>query len=367
MYKNLSLIKFSLSQKKWFCLIFIYHFIFIFFAYVQRVNRGFSDAHLYWAKSFDINKESWLDFAQYGTSFVLFLNYPFIKLGLPFLFGFLLYGLIGFLGILIYIKWVNLVFGNQFLIKGYNILPLFYFMPNLHYWTSSLGKEPLVFLGLASIFYGLALNKLKYLVGAVLLVLLIRPHVAMLVLASIITVFFFNKKISLKKRSQIAIVSLPMLLTLIYMVFQLSKIRYWDWNRISYFNDFSITSFKHSGSYVPMLEYSFPHKLFAFYFRPLFYDSYSIWTLFASFDNLFILVLHLVALFFLLLFYNKIQFPEWIKIAFLFTILSGLLYVQRYANLGIFMRTKMMFHPFIIIGLLYIIKQGNTILNSKKS
>ena len=178
--------------------------------------------------------------------------------------------------------------------------------------------------------------------------------------------FFFNKNFDLKKRVTTALLTFPILLVLVYMVFQLSKIRYWNWNRISYYNDFSITSFKNSGSYVPMLEYSFPYKIFSFYFRPLFYDSYSIWTLFASFDNFFIIVLHLAAIIFLLLFFKKLQFPQWIKIVFLFTILSGLLYVQRYANLGIFMRTKMMFHPFTIVGLLYIIKQGITILNSKK-
>ena len=356
----------SFFQIKWFYILFIYHFLFIFTAFFQRVNRGYSDAHLYWAQYFDITNDSWFKFAQYGTSFILFLNYPFIKLGLPFWFGFVMYGIIGFFGIIIYIKWIDLVFGNQFLVKGFNILPLFYFMPNLHYWTSSLGKEPLIFLCIASVFYALALNKIKYLVIPIIFILLIRPHVAMLVMASIITVFFFNKKFSLKKRITIALLSFPILFTLVYMVFQLSKIRYWNWSRISYYNDFSITSFKNSGSYIPMLEYSFPYKVFSFYFRPLFYDSNTIWTLLASLDNFFILLLHFVAIIFLILFYKKIQFPEWVKMVFLFTVLSGLLYVQRYANLGIFMRTKIMFHPFTIIGLLYIIKQGITILNSKK-
>ena len=46
------------------------------------------------------------------------------------------------------------------------------------------------------------------------------------------------------------------------------------------------------------------------------------------------------------------------KIAVLFTFIASLLYIQRYANLGIFMRTKMQFIPFELIALLYVIKLG---------
>ena len=120
----------EIFQKQCVKILFIYHCFFIFFSYWIRVNRGFSDAHLYWAQSFDINKQSWFSFAEYGTSVILFLNYPFIKIGLPFWFGFLMYGFIGFMGILIYIKWIHLVLGKQLLFKGINVIPIFYFLAN---------------------------------------------------------------------------------------------------------------------------------------------------------------------------------------------------------------------------------------------
>jgi len=56
--------------------------------------------------------------------------------------------------------------------------------------------------------------------------------------------------------------------------------------------------------------------------------------------------------------FAKIQWHDWMKIALLFTLISSLLYIQRYANLGIFMRTKIQFMPFELIALLYSIKQG---------
>lgn len=333
----------------------------------MRINRGISDAHLYWAQSFNIDKYSWLSFAELGTSSILFINYPFLKLGLPFWFGFLLYGIIGFLGILLYVKWIRIVLGTEFLIKGFNIFPILYFLPNLHFWTASLGKEPLIFTGLASVFYAFITNKYKsfsFVLGS-LLILIIRPHVLFMLLLSYVLVYFFNKKISLQKRLFFTTICSLLLVVLLYIVFQMTHIRYWDWQRITYFNEYSIHSFRYSGSYVPMLDYNWFYKMFSFYFRPLFYDANSLITVLASLENIFMLIIHGIGLYFILRFRKKISYPEWLKWILVFTLICGIFYVQRYANLGIFMRTKMMFQPFTVIGLLFIIKQGLT-FNSPK-
>lgn len=347
-------------KDKWLNILFVYHFLFILLAYFLRVHRGYSDAHLYWAQSFDITKYSWLSFADYGTAFMLFLNYPFIKMGLPFWFGFLLYGLIGFWSIVLYLKWIHLVLGKQLLLRGVNVLPVFYFLPNLHYWTAGLGKESLIFFGLASIFYAMASRTyvtFSCLVGGILLFIL-RPHVALMLLSALVFVFVFDQKYSLKRRLAVASVALSVFFTLLYMVFQITHIRHWNWDRILYFNAYSIQSFRHSGSYVPMLDYSLPYQLFSFYFRPLFFDADSFFKYLASLENVFVLGIHVLGIVFALRYYKSIHYSQWVKMVFLFTLICGLLYVQRYANLGIFMRTKMMFQPFTLIALLFVIQQG---------
>ena len=348
-------------------LLFAYHFLFMLIAYKLRVDRGVSDANLYWGKNFDVNQYLWLDFANYGTNFILFINYPFIKFGLPFWFGFLMYGTIGFFGIRKFMDWTFLVFGKKLEYRGFNLLYLVFLLPNLHFWTASLGKEALIFWGIASVFYSMASQNYKNFsfVAGSLVVLIIRPHVALMLLAAITLIVFFNGKYSLKKRITFFAFALVILLMLTYMVFQLSNIRYWNWERISYFNDYSILSFRNSGAYVPMLEYNYFYKLFAFNFRPLFFDSNTIWAFFASIENCLVLMLHGIALFFAVMLYTKVNFTQWMKIVFLFTFIACILYVQRYANLGIFMRTKMMFQPFMMIALLSIIKQGFTLKNSK--
>jgi len=145
---------------------------------------------------------------------------------------------------------------------------------------------------------------------------------------------------------------------LFYSTLQLAKIYYFNWSRIQYYNEFSIRSFKHSGSYVPMLDYTIPHKLEAFLFQPLFLDAHSLLSMLASFENGIVLLIHLLALYMISTRFSKIQWQDWMKIAVLFTFIASLLYIQRYANLGIFMRTKMQFIPFELIALLYVIKLG---------
>jgi hypothetical protein len=352
---------------KWKLLLFCYHLVFIVFAYELRIIRGISDAHFYWAQNFAIDHFSWWHYANYGTDFILFLNYPLIRLGLPFWFGFLLYGTVGFFGILKWMQWVELVVGKKMQYKGITILYLAFLFPSLHFWTANLGKEPLIFWGIATVFYGVASANYKsvsFIAGSLLLVI-IRPHVALMLLLAIGLVLVFQKKYALKKRLTIAVVGASVFAALFYMVLQLTQIRYLDWKRMQYFNEFSILSFRNSGTYVPMLEYNYAYRFFAFNFRPLFFDAKSILGILASIENALLLLIYLLAFVVVVVFYKKITFPQWMKMAFLFALIASLLYIQRYANLGIFMRTKIMFQPFVLIALFCIITQGMALRNHK--
>ncbi|NNT72564.1 hypothetical protein HKT18_10080 [Flavobacterium sp. IMCC34852] len=364
--KNIAALLFS-KPYKGYAILFFYHLLFIVLAYQLRVSRTVSDAHLYWGKTLDFNQYSWFDFANYGAKFMVFINYPLVQLGFPFWSGFLLYGIIGFFGILKWMQWTDLVLKDRFVYKGFDLMYLLFFMPNLHVWTSSIGKEALVFWGIASVVFGLTTQRYKsvgFIVGS-LVVLIIRPHVALMLLAAISLGLLFEKKISLKKRITIAGISFIGVLVLLYFVLQITNINYWDWKRINYFNEYSILSFRHSGSYVPMLDYNYGYRWFSFHFRPLFFDADTGIKYVASLENLLTLLIFIAALFLALKFYRKIQYTLEMKTVFLFTFIASALYIERYANLGIFMRTKIMFHPFLIVSLLIVIHQGISVMKAK--
>jgi len=356
-------LKWFKNSSRYYWLLLGYHLIFTYFAYQIRVERGRADSQLYWFQNFYTQGKSWFDFFHYGTDFILFINYPFVKMGIPYWGGFLLYSTIGFLGIIQWIRWAKIVMKDTFIIDKTTLFWLVFLLPNLHYWTASLGKESFVFFGIASIFYAFATSHFKsisFVLGS-LLVVIIRPHVALMLFSSIVLLLLFQKRYSLKKRLFLFSGGCLLLFSLTYMSFQVSSIRYWNWERIQHFNQYALLSFRGSGSYVPMLDYTYFYKLFSFHFRPLFFDSYSISLFFASIENLLMLIIFILALLFIVRYYTLLVFPSWMKITFLFSLLASVIYIERYANLGIFMRTKMMFQPFLLLALLNIISQGITL------
>ncbi len=339
--------------------LFVWHFIFVLFAWQERVARGHSDAHHYWGLDFDITGKDWFDFFSYGTDFVVWLNYPFIQLGLSFLGGFLLYGLLGYIAIWQFLKW-SFQLLNEINFKGKSILFLLLFLwPNLHYWTAILGKEPLIFWSLVQVFGVLRFQK-KYtsitFVIACLLLIVIRPHVAILVMGAFGVSFLLFGKATLFTKLKWSTFGLSIAVVLGYMVLQLSHIRRLDWDRIMRFNRGSVLSFERSNSYVPMEDYTFFYKLFSFYFRPLPLEVNTLKGWIVGLENMFFLFLVIFFGYLIIRFFREIKkkaVPLWWSSALLFGLFSGCIYVFRYANFGIFMRTKMMYAPFMVVAILW--------------
>ena len=348
--------------------LFVYHLIFTFLSYSYSIEKGRADSILYWFLSKQTFDKPWLSFLNYGTDFMLFLNYPLVKLGIPFFGGFLFYSCIGFLGIVQWIRFTKFVINDTLTTNKIYLLSFVFFLPNLHYWTSNLGKEALVFWGISSIFYGLVsceYKSINFIISGVV-IFIIRPHVAFMLITAIAIIVLLKNNYSFKTNIKFFVITSAILALLIYMILQISKINYWSWERIKYYNEYSILSFKKSGSYVNMLDYNYFYKLFSFYFRPLFYDTHNFWMVLASIENSILLVLFLFVSILICTFYKKIIFYDWMKIIFLFNVLGTIMYIERYANLGIFMRTKVMFEPFLLICFLSIIFQSKAILQNKK-
>ena len=354
--------------------LFLWHFIFVFIAWNDRVTRGFSDAHYYWAENFSLAEKSWFSFFSYGTDFVVWLNYPFIKLGIPFLGGFILYGLIGYFAFLNFIHWITLVLGTSVKFGKINLLLLLFFWPNLHYWTAVLGKEALIFWSLSVLFLGFTTQQFKNLsfVIAVLMLLVIRPHVGLLLLAAGGLAYLITADMPFRRKLKKVFFLLPFAVVLFYMVLTLSKIKYLDWERIVRFNRGSVLSFSDSGSYVPMETYSWFYRLVSFYFRPFLWEATSFRTAIVGLDNLIYLILHGIALVFLYRYFSKLKqlrMPFWWYTAVFFSLFCGMVFIYRYANFGIFMRTKIMYAPFMVVALLWLSFElkNITVLNRSKN
>ncbi len=347
------------SNSKLIAILAGYHLLFTFFAYNFYIKNG-GDATFYWLQLKTSAAKEWFDFFTYGSDFILFLNYPFVKIfHWDIAFGFLLYSSIGFFGILQFYRLLRFHIGDRLRFFGWDFLPVILFLPNLHFWTAMLGKEALCFLFIATIL--LAVSKANYLsvsnIISVFFLCVIRPHIALMLLFSIFLCFLLFGTWRWKTKLIASAIAIAAFSGLFYMFLQLSKIKRFDFGRLQRFNEFSLLSFKNSDTYVPIIEYSYPYKLFTFYFRPLLNEIPSFYGLALGLENGLVLTLHLVVLVLFLRHYRKLVFPLVFKVILLFAVISGLLIVQRYSGFGIFARTKIMIQPFFMVVLLWIIAQ----------
>lgn len=341
----------------------IYHLLFVFISF-DYVTKNGGDSFLYWFQTESTQHKSWFDFFNYGTDAILFLNYPFAKvLSIPFFFGFFIYALIGFFGFIQLYRLALLMLQSEVFSKTTKyLLYAFLLLPNTHFWTAIIGKEAIIFAALSTLLLKACQQKFNS-IGFVLsfcIIFIIRPHLAFMLLFTLLIVLLLSARFDWKQKG-ITLVSISLMLGVsFYMFLQLSEIKRLNWSRIQRFNLGSLRSFEDSGSFVPIESYSFPMKLFTFYFRPLFEnpDNFFYWVL--SLENSLLLVLISVGVLMTVKYRSIFSKDDFSKFIVLFCLIGGLLFTQRYSGLGIFVRTKIMFIPYLgVVLIAYINKFWN--------
>lgn len=332
----------------------LYHFLFLIVVYQYFLKNG-GDASFYWLQTNYSNNKNWIDFFNYGNDFILFLNYPFGKIArLPILFGFILYSLIGLFALVKFSELIELVLPSH---KYKWVFILFLVLsPNLHFWTSILGKEPIVFLCINILLLQTLRNKLlsfSILISLFLLVM-IRPHVLVILLLALF-LYVFLKQPTIKQKVIVTSFFFIIGAISIKLLLNISKIYSLDYSKTVRYNDFSLKSLEKSSSYIPMIEYSYPYKLFTFFFRPLFYDIHNWLGVFLSIENMILLLFTIASLIFIIINVKKVRQNRFANTLIFLAIFGGLIFVQRYSDLGLIARTKIMLQPFLNVALCYYI------------
>jgi len=341
----------------------IYHLSFALIAWQYNLKNP-SDAYRYWYLT-----ESWTEYFKVGTDVIKLINYPFSKiLQLPFWFGFVCYSLIGYYSINKLYHFAKDYIKPNSNWSSYLLMSIF-LLPNLHFWTSIIGKEPVVFLAITWIIINQA--KAKYFtfqcVFGWILLMLIRPHVAMFLLLAISFALIISDNGFSRKKILIVISTFILSSGLYLMTMHLLNRNPFDIAYILERNDASLLAFKRADSYVPMINYNIFERFFALNFRPLFADSVSLYSFVLSVENLLVLILLVVALLFYILRYRIIKLDLLARTVLLFFIISSLFFIQRYSCLGIFVRTKIMYLPFVLILAVKIVTSFKSASNKTNS
>lgn len=351
--------------------LFFYH---LFFAIVYYTYALFnpSDSKKYFERP-QYDGWAWGDFFGTSTTFIDFLSYPFVNfLGFNYEMMMLLYAWLGFMGFV----YAYLFFRENIPIKievfNVDLLVLLLFLPNMHFWTASLGKGAPIFLGLMMYAYAIKDAKSRWMILAIssVLIYFIRPHVFLFVAVGTILGYMTGREqISLSRKLLITTVMVVGLVLAKDTILNMAGLD-GSGDLVQEFENFSETrssELSKSTSGVDMASYPLPLKLFTFWFRPLFFDAPGLLGIIVSFENLIYLLL-----FAKILKKDFISFikksPVSVKMSLTVFFLSSLALTFVMSNLGIIMRQKSMVMYFLFFVIFYYLaqKKYNRIMKLRK-
>jgi hypothetical protein len=289
-----------------------------------------------------------------GRDYVSLIIYPFVKYTyLSFFSGFMLFNIIGFIGMIFF--YITLKERMQGQDHSLNLLNLIIFLPGINFWTAPIGKEAILFPAIMMILY--ALNNLHqrifYFALGSLFLALIRPHVFfMIILSLLLPMFFWAKTKTIHK-----IIFFPLLFILMVPAYSLLLQR----TELDTINLDTAQEFIEErgvnwggGSGVDIQNYNSVFKIFTYLYRPLFFDSRSIFMVLASCENLLYLLFTWQMVSFKFLKFIKEEKNLFVCFNLVFFLIGAVLMSHTEGNLGTAVRHKTMIMPSLLaLFLLY--------------
>ena len=333
---------------KLFKYLLLYH-LFFSFVYCMLSKVKAADSMAYYEKS---------RFAlKMGTSFIDSITFILSDvLQLSYLSTFWIFGLIGFFWLpILYISiYENIVKSKRIL----QILHCFLFLPGLNYYTSHIGKDGIMALGITC--FMLSLNHItkrkKWFFVGLFFMFMIRPHIcAVAILALVIAllihrVYFKSRFIILLTIS--AIVLGPILM---FKIFEYINIGVNSFSEMIYlFEVFQKFQQKwqlvnlRGGSAVDITSYPFIFKLFTFLYRPLFLDASNKLMLIYSFENLAYLVMTILLFHRYVIGFIRKKKSLFFTFNFFFFLMSTTFFSLVITNLGLASRMRIMILPSLV-------------------
>ncbi|ELR70612.1 hypothetical protein C900_03593 [Fulvivirga imtechensis AK7] len=338
--------------------LYFYHFFLSAVYYTYALFES-SDSKFYYRKVIeDYRGPGWFDFYGVSTRFIEFTGYPFIKyLGFSYEAIMALFSIFGFFGFIYFYLFFQekVVFKERFF--GYNLLTIFFLLPNLHFWSGSFGKGSFIFLGISMFFYGLNNVQKRWIIIIIggLITYHIRPHIMFVILASTAIGFAFSTRgVGWGTRFAVIVISVGAFFFVYQDVLALVGVEEGEELQEGLDLAHRAKELSKATSGVDIRDYSLPEKVFTFLYRPLFFDAPGFLGIVVSFENVFLL---LITLYFIVkggvLYLLRGDFL--IKTAFFSFITVSIALAQISGNLGIAIRQKsqvMMLFLFIILKFL---------------
>ena len=354
--------KHAFFNKRMLNLLYLYHTLF-FGVYLWYAYSNPSDSKAYFDFYTKFPNISWLETFGTDTKFINFLGYPFQFIGFSYEMLMLTFSWLGFIGFI----YSYLFFREKIPVKvkvfgKFDLLTLLLFLPNMHFWTVSLGKGAPIFMGVMMFAYSILSPKSRLftLILGSLMVFYIRPHVFLFLAVGAVSGYISGKeKISFTNKALVVLGMFAGVLLVQDQILAVVNLQGSE-NLVEDFESFagdrSEDLSQKAGSGVDMSSYPLPLKLFTFWFRPLFIDAPNILGLIISFENFIYLLL-----FFKIIKKDFFHFfkrsPSFVKMSLVIFLLTSFAMTFVMSNLGIIMRQKQMVMYFLFFVIYYYLAQ----------
>jgi hypothetical protein len=322
----------------------------LFIVYILYASVERSDSEQYWYST--SLPSDWSYWWGTDTTFIKWLTWPFSNfLGLSYESCMLIFAYLGLNGVILFYLAAkeNIQLPPSSINSRYSLVEWVFLLPNIHFWSASIGKGPTMLFGIGMIIYGLSRFQKRFLViiiGA-LFVYHIRGHILFLIVLGAGAGLFFTLK-GVKWYYKMLMIMTVVLVT-IATVDNMGK--YTGRNDL---NVFGSTKFQQRAlsnttatSGVDLGNYNQVQKLFTFWYRPLFIDAPGFLGLVVSFENA-VYVFFTIAL----IRYGLVNWKRWngwFRISFFIFIFGSIALSQIAGNLGIAMRQKAQIMPLFFI------------------
>ena len=350
----------------------LYHFL-LGIAYFFTTNNGGGDAWGYWRAPKTMSFEKFLEGIRggEGTEFMMALNYiPTNILGMSFLANTFFFSMLGSFGISYFFLIAARTVPYNKIISGYVLFPLIFFLPNLHFWSSGVGKDTTLFLCIGMFTYGLMkpFQRIPLLVLAGLLSMAIRPHITLFLMIGFGLAYVFGGKVSPAQRFIFSAAMIAVGLAILPSVMEFAKIEEASAEGFDKFatGKAAVLSRSSAGSAIDISSYPFPLKVLTFWFRPALFDVRNINGLIAALENLLLLIVFIKAMRTSPIRAFKAA-PFVIKGLVIFLVVGTLAFSQSMGNMGIMIRMRNMFLPGMIIYLMWIFSYEQQLLRNRRT
>ncbi|QQE87168.1 hypothetical protein [Azotobacter chroococcum] len=285
-----------------------------------------------------------------GTYGVVYLTRLLIEgLGVSLLGTFLVYNLFGSLGLLAFDASLRVVTRDKSRTLR-RLATLIVFLPSVSFWSSGIGKDALSFLAT-----GLALwaaldlqRRIPLIAVAVAIMLLVRPHMAGMLVMGVSLALLLHPGTSLARRVLLGSVALAVAAALVPFGLEYAGVKSPDAESLMSYVEGRQGQNMQGGGAVDISSMSLPMKLFTYLFRPLPFEAHSIFALAAAVDNMILLYLFVMGGRAMLRHPGR-RYQENRLFLWSYALIAWLMLGMTTANLGISLRQKWMFTPMLIL------------------